>query len=250
MADLRKWQEAVARICLSPSPDATDFEAAGGYADRWALYRTMVRGRFRRVLREGAPRTARVLGRDAMDALSDAYLATSPPRARFLRDLVGEFAEWCHARGGLQPAPMDALRYDVAVIHARDAREPDSPVPESFAFELPPMLSVSVRLLTLIHAVHRGDDEACEPTTLLVYRHAQSHDPRWLALQPLEAAIVSRWLDGSGTAAERAIAAANALGAPVDAAFAEQLGDLAARLLERGALRGSRPVSTAAVEES
>lgn len=258
MDDLRAWQDAVARICLDPSPDAAAFEGAGGYASRWSLYRTMVRTRFRRVLREGAPRLTRVLGPDPMDALVDRYLAERPPRARLLRDLVGEFASWCDHAEALEPEACEALAYDAAVIHARDALDPSECAPGTeagaFAFDAPVRLSAACRLLHLSHGAHRGGDASRGPEWVLVYRHATTHEPRWLVLSPIEAEVVGAWGAGTGpvsavggrearvgdvTAAEAAMAAAEASGTPVDASFAGLLGDLAGRLLERGVLYGA-----------
>lgn len=238
MSDLRRWQDAVRRICLSSELDPTDVRDAGGYDARWTLYRTMVRARFRRVIREGAPRTTRALGADAMDALVDAFVAAHPPQSRYLRTLVAEFATWASSTD-LPAAARDAMDYDVAVIHARDARELDDVDVEAFAFERRPVVSATVRVLQLGHAVHRDGASVDPPADLLVYRHGETLAPRWLELTPIEAAVVRAWASTEASAADAAIAAAQATGTAVDEAFAEVLGDLVARLLERGALRGS-----------
>jgi hypothetical protein len=107
----------------------------------------------------------------------------------------------------------------------------------SFGFDQPVNLSASCRLLRLSHGAHRDGDATRGPEWVLVYRHGDTHDPRWLVLSPLEAEIVRAWSEPHTTAAEAAMMVAKAAGVPVNEAFAGVLGDLAARLLTRGALR-------------
>lgn len=243
---MRRYAEAVQRICFEPelAPDAV--AEAGGDAQRWRDYRAMVRSRLRRAVREALPRTAEALGRQRLNAACSAFLAARATRSRLFRDVALEFAAWAPdaAELDLSALELDLLAWEAAMAWTRDA--PDPPAAPEFDFDAAPVVLTAARTVALSHGVWDGDGaEALDATvTVVIWRREPDLSLRWWKLAPLEAAWLAAWQapDG-GSAMDRAVSAAQALGAPIDEAFVDAIATFAAAALERGLVIGSSPAT-------
>lgn len=237
-------EQRITRVCFALSPPADDL-AALGERERWLLYRRMVRTRIRDMVRAGLPRFARAIGDGAFESLVDDWLAARAPQSRFIRDVVPECAAffaggWATAHGVslycAELARYECARWttahgDVGVVHAA----------EPFVFDRPPLLNPSASLLTVAHAVHLEGKTAPGTHHLLIYRRQDNHNVGAVELGALESALVEGWRAQPLDAAhETARTVADRAGVAVDGAFVERLGTLAALLIERNVLLGSR----------
>ncbi len=242
---LPEWQRTVARVAFHPSPPIEDLEALGA-PKRWRIYRHLVRSRLRDMLEAGLPRTRDAVGTATFSTWFSRWLAASPPRTRFLRDVVTEatnhwLPRWEAAEApAVPPWAVDLCRFEAAVWRCRWAEDPREP-PPPFDFQAPAHLHPGCELLMLRFPVYQRPTppsgyEARSSEVLLV-RHPESLRVRYHILKPLQAAIVRAWERAPHrSAVQNAREAAECMGVALDAAFAEALGALVSRLVEAGAL--------------
>ncbi len=255
------------RLVLGPEVDAADprqveawlAQSALAAEDRaylqdqfakLAVYRKLVRGTLREALELAIPRTTARLGA-VFDEYFDAFLSAQAPHTHYLRDVTGEFLDYCAEpwardqrvpRWALDLARHEALRIEIAAL-------PPATAAPSTELSLDHGLSFceASRVVRYAYAVHRlSSDEndrsepAREATALFVYRSPE-HDVRYLELTELAAAILERLMHGAtlrraieDVCRERAVQQDQAL----LAGTARLLADLA----ERGALLGPREI--------
>ncbi|MCA9530580.1 MAG: putative DNA-binding domain-containing protein [Myxococcales bacterium] len=151
---LAEHQRTALRVCFDAEPSEADLAIIGS-AERWLVYRGMVRRRLQRVAKAALPRTEGALGEPRFDALLDAWFGAGGPRTPFFRAVPEEQAAFLRSHLGASDPPWadDLLRYETAQWRARYALgEPSRPVVE-FAFDRAPAVNPTLELLRLGHPV-------------------------------------------------------------------------------------------------
>ena len=217
------------------------------------MYRAMVRGRLRRVLREFLPRALARLGDARLRADFAAFFAERGTQSVVLRDVPVEFVRWAAPRWRADPALPDYLvdlaRHELLASELRHhpgGGEP--PTGRPLALDRPLRFDGAVVLRRYDHAVHRlaadDDDPARAPdredTVLLAYRDRRAHTVRTLELTQRAGAVLDRLLAGAPVEAALRGAAA-ALGQPLDDDFLAGMVHLFADLSEREIILGAEP---------
>jgi len=217
-------------------------------AERFSIYRKLVRGTLRDAVLCAIPRSVARLG-PVFDEYFERYLGERGPRSRYLRDVTTELLDFCAPLWPADPRvpawAMDLARHEAVqiVVASELGRVPGDARPE-LRLEAPVRFIEAARLMRYAHAVHRLAEDPADrispvaaPTALLVYRSPE-HDVRYLELTPLAADILERLLRRVplGQAVGEACASA---GRALDATVVEGTAALLADLAERGALVGS-----------
>ena len=239
---LPELQQAMVRLCFDPAPDARDVETLGGEAV--LLYRELVRSRLHELVGLVLPRSAGVLGPERTAALVDGFLATDPPRSRYLRDVIPAFVAHALPRLG-EGAPRhaaDVMRLESArwEIGWRPARVEGAVGPPSLERALVP--HPTLRLLRLDHALRDGEIAPALPGASHACLHRR--DDHLVETRPLDATsarLVAGWMRSERPAIEEARAVLAEEGREADAAFVDRMSSLLAALLESRAFLGSRP---------
>lgn len=247
---LRERQEAITRVCFGLDVAEADLVTLGE-AERWRLYRRMVRTRIVDMVRAGLPRSAAKAGDARFGELTDAWLAAAPPASRYLRDVVLEFVAFVErgdAGAAASPFTMGTEARDLLTYEAarwRVAHGDWGPVPTAaeFRFEGVPAVNPAHGLIAVSHAVveERAAGESMPPrdARVLVYRRTDNFRVGALALTAFEAEVFGAWTRGT-TARDGAAMAASKLGMPINDAFVQTLGAFTAVLLERTVLLGTQ----------
>ncbi|MCS6797998.1 MAG: putative DNA-binding domain-containing protein [Myxococcota bacterium] len=242
--DLGDYERTFLRVCFDAAPAEPDLERLGGLRDRWLLYRRMVRARLREMLEKGLPRTLEAVGNAAWQRAVDAWLARRPPRTRFIREVVPDFAAFAATHWREEPAiapfgpdltRYEATRWEVGYRDVAPRRL------AAVAFDAPLDVYDACESLELQWAVHEELETAPvrRVVTLCVYRSPATDRVGWIALSPFGAALLDRArrrLDP--TLADSVRRAAELTGRPVDAALVTEVGGLLAMLVERGLVAG------------
>jgi hypothetical protein len=245
---LAAYQRAVLQASLAAEPAEAEFARLGD-AERFRLYRRMVRSRLRDMAAVAFKQSLLALGAPAFDACFAQYLALAPPRSPFIRDVVADFGPFARAQlSGVGPEYVDDLlrfeesKWRVAYAPAQMPRVGEQGVRE-LDFEGAPVLNPTLSLLALRYAVHTLPEAEAAPgaLSLLIYRPPARDDVRWYAVDALLAAIVER-VQGSGAAslAELVRAAAAQLELALDAELLENLASSLTLAISRGVLIGVR----------
>ncbi|HMI86786.1 MAG TPA: putative DNA-binding domain-containing protein [Polyangiaceae bacterium] len=231
----------------------TPSAALGPNPERWKVYRRMVRSRFAESIEHGFQRLHAAVGDDRFREIVERFLAESPPRTHYLREVPQEFLQFFErnqaalASAYALPAyALDLARYEWAELETAYSFGERSAAPIGpFDMNLVPVLSPAHRLIDVSYPVHRistdGSDEAMRaaPFSLCLYRERASHDVAVLELTPVTASMLSLMQGRSSTLTEIVRNAAESVGVTVDIAFVEALSTLLADLIERGVLLGS-----------
>jgi hypothetical protein len=250
-ADVARLQRAMTRVCLGREVSAEDLALLGGA--QVAVYRDLVRSRFRELVSKVLPRTEAVLGRPLMNELFEAFLAEDPPRSRYFREVVPDFLAFVLPR--LDGPMVPSYARDVALLEGtrwelgwRSAPIAGEIVP--FELEKVPAPHPTLRVLKLGYAVHRWEPDAPAgspaeppapgPTFLSVHRRVD-HLVETRTLDATGHALLVRWARADRPAIEAVREVLAAQGRAPDTAFVDSLGALLAALVEAGALLGSRP---------
>lgn len=239
---LRAHQERVLAHLLR-APRDTERDAA--LHPRWDLYRDMVRARLLDLARGAYPRTRRVLGGETFDRLVESALASRPPTTpyfwRVATGLGDELALGLEASGS-RPFLVELLRLEQARWLAKHEAHAAPAERRDFAFDAPPLVEPSVRLLAVSHAVESDFDGAPPErrATLAVYAKRSSGEVSVFVLNDAAAELLAAFCGGEGTATELALAVARARGSRIDESWFESIGTLLAAFLEAGILLGSR----------
>jgi hypothetical protein len=244
---------AFQRVCLAESVDPADvarLEAnGGGPSGRFSLYRDLVRVRLRDLVAAAYPRTARAIGRAAMDGLADTHITAGPLDTRFFREHAERFGSWAIDR--LEKMPLgppwsrDLLRLETAQWQANYRPSPRPAVITDFDLELVPIASATLRLLTTAWSVHTSGDG--EPTPgafhLAVYRRPDHRvETRWM--EPIWSTLIADMARGERPAIDSVRAALVAHARAADAAFVDEMTTFVSLLVDNGALLGSVPGET------
>jgi len=219
---------------------------------RLRMYRKMVQGRLRRVLRELLPRTIARLEKKRFLADFADFFHSAGSHTVILREVPAEFTSFCRERWAkAEPVPdflSDLASYELLSIEVRNSlggREPATGHP--LALERPLRFDGTCRLRRFAYAVHnlpldvddRSEPEAI-PSALLAYRDREEYTVRLIALTPRATEVIERLLAGSTVVAalqEGAVAA----GEPLSDEFLAGMTHLFADLSERGVLLGALP---------
>jgi len=238
---LAAYEAALTRLCLDREVDAAALASLGGDPDRWLLYRSMVRGRMARTLRDALPRSARRLG-DAFDAAVAGFLDAAPPSSRYLRDLPVEFVAWLRTT----PSWADALlasvaSHELAVWEVRDAVAA-APAFDALDFERPTVSNPTTRVLWLRHdptAAALPDAPLLPPRLVFVFRALDTDRVHTAAAPAALAPVLERAIaDGAALGpAARALAEAGALS--IDDTWVEALVAWLETWVARGLVLGS-----------
>ena len=163
-----------------------------------------------------------------------------------------EFVQWAAPRWADDPeVPAylpDLARHELLDEDVRnDPRGGEAPTELPLALDRPLRFDGAVRLCSYAYAVHRlsrsTKDHAepdAEPTRLLVYRDAKQ-EPRYLSLVPFAAALLEQLVEGRLAVQPALLAAAEALGEPLDDDKLASAAQLLADLAERGVCLGAEP---------
>jgi hypothetical protein len=240
-------------LFASDPPDAA-FAALGANGERWKVYRRMVRSRFLASIEHGFERLRAVVGEDRFQAMVWQFLAESPPRSHYLRDVPGEFLQFFQKNRdrllgdfALPAYALDLARFEWAELEtAYSFEETRAARVGPLVMDAVPVLSPAHRLVDLAYPVHRmgtaGHDDTMQaaPFSLCLYRDPKTHEVATLELTPVTAAMLASMEKQTATLTEIVRNAAEAVRVSVDVAFVEALSTLLADLLERGVLLGSR----------
>jgi hypothetical protein len=247
------YQTELRDALFARDPSETAFTALGANPGRWKVYRRMVRSRLAENVEHGFERLRAVVGADRFREIVWRFLADSPPRSHYLRDVPGEFLRFFEAnrdtltRAFELPAyGLDLARYEWAELEtAYSFEETKAAEVGPLDMQRVPVLSPAHRLIDLAYPVHRmgteGHDVTLEaaPFSLCLYRDAKSHEVAVLELTPVTASILSLMQRRTLTLTEIVRNAAEEVGVTVDVAFVDALSTLLADLIERGVLLGS-----------
>lgn len=212
---------------------------------RWDLYRDMVRARLLDLARGAYPRTRRTVGDAVFDEVFEEALSTAPPTTPYIWRVasgLGPSLEEALARRGVEPFVLELLRLERARWTVK--HEPVGSLPElrDFVFEAVPVIEPTVRVLEVAHSVEE-EFETRPPArraTLAVHAKRSTGEVSVFVLNESGAALLAAFVEGEGTAAERALAVARARGSRIDEGWLESLGTLLAGLVEAEILLGSR----------
>ena len=269
-----KLQKMLSHACFGKDADATfaadlagylaghgldreDVEALLAGPRRLGLYRRLIRHNVVNVIDTMLERTRERLSAavpDAFERTIDDFVAEVGPRTPHLRDVPSEFLAWAAPRwradARLPRWIVDYAELELAEFTIATAPRPLPPPPlaevsadRALMWKEPKRL---VRLGWAVHEMHRGGtpeaDTAAAPdereVVILVYRDAE-HEPRFLDLTPLAAAILERLFEGLPLA-RAMVEACQARGAALDDAVLGGTARLLADLGERGILLGAR----------
>jgi hypothetical protein len=243
-------QSILRDLLLMPAPRDDDLARLGG--PRWLVYRRMVRARFATVLAEAFEDFRTAVGPGAFADLVDRFLAESPPRSPYLRDIPLEFHGFLQGYSG-RPAghaawpafALDLARFEAATAELAHLATPTgSSEVEPLDMHLFAVLSPTARLLDLQHAVHVFDaehrDVPLRPVTLLIYRAASTGEVETLEMNPVASRIVRGIAREEAPLVEVVRIAAGEASVAIDASFVESFSILLADLVERGVVLGSR----------
>ena len=216
---------------------------------RLLLYRKLVRRGVADSIRRQIPRASARLG-PAWDATLDRFFNEELPRSHYLRDIAFELVAFAAPIWAADPSLpsyiTDLARHELIAFEV--GCEPRSAEPTDVPLDLdrPVRFDPSARLRRYEHAIHRLSAELDardlpprEPTALLAYRDAE-HEPRYLELTPLAAAVIERLLQTHALKAAITSACAE-LSVPMDDHVLASIASLLADLAERGVLLGGEP---------
>lgn len=225
-------------------------------AERMLVYRALVHNRLRGTVREFLGRTAARLGSQRFRRDFEAFVEDRAGHTQYLRDVPSEFVAWVLPRWAADPevppylldlARHELVDFDVRNSFSTEGDEREQPTGLPLALDRPLRFTSSARLLRYEHAVHRlplaKDDRTvpeAEPTELLVYRDA-GHKARYLALIPFAAALLRALVSERLAVQPALLAAAQALGEPLDDVKLASAAELFADLAERGVCLGAEP---------
>jgi hypothetical protein len=246
------YQEVLARALYARDEGDLAFPA-GASAERWNVYRRMVRQRIAEQVEHAFERLRAVIGAERLRALIERFLVECPPRSNYLRDVPGEFLQFFEAHRrelaqehALPPFAVDLARYEWAELDtAYSFEENGSSAVGPLDMARVPVLSPAHRLVDVAYPVHRlGADAndaalAPEPQCLCLYRDSKTHEVEVLELTPVTGAMLALMAARTLPLTEIVRSAADQVGVLVDVAFVEALSTLLADLLERGVLLGS-----------
>lgn len=169
---------------------------------RLVAYRRMVRSRFRRVVADWLPETARRLG-DRFAAEIAAFTEESAATDAYFRNVPRAFVAWATPRWRDDPTMPNYMaelaeyeRLSEDTRYARDAPEPGQPI----ALDRPIVVDPSVTIRRFEHAVDTWAREPgaerpnAEPRRLLAYRTGR--DVKWKVLSELAATLMERLVSG------------------------------------------------------
>ena len=242
---LAAYQSAARRVCFGREASDEDLAVLGS-AERWLLYRSMVRARFIKVVKAALPRTRTALGDEAWLTWIGEWLAESAPSTRYFREVPEGFAAYAvprlRASSDLPAWVADLAEYEVTTWRVKYVEA----IPEGlveFHFDRAPATNPTLTLLRLAHPVHRKptprEGFAPEETHLAVYRSADNESITW-QVNPMAAALIEAWIPGDRPLSESVKAVAEARGTALGQAFLEKLSAMLADFLERGILLGSK----------
>ncbi|MCX4247280.1 HvfC family peptide modification chaperone [Paraliomyxa miuraensis] len=225
-------------------------------AERLLVYRKLVHNRLRSTTREFLERTVARLGTERFARDFEGFMEDRASHTPYLRDVPTEFLEWVLPRWAEDPevprylpdlARHEVCDYEVRNHFSAQAHEDDAPTGLPLALDRPLRFHGAARLMHYEHAVHRlstaKDDRTeaeAEPTHLLVYRDDR-HRARYLALTPFAAALLQALVVDRMAVQPALLAAAQALGEPLDDDKLASAAELLADLAERGACLGAEP---------
>ncbi|MFW5925947.1 MAG: putative DNA-binding domain-containing protein [Myxococcota bacterium] len=239
-------QLAVARVCFAAEPSPQDLEALGS-AQRWLLYRTMVRDRLRDMITAGLPRTIALVGEPTFRADFERWLDQAPPRTRYLREILPAFVSFSLPRWSADdaypPWTADLARYETARWEVW--YQPDAPFePAELSFDRYPVVNPALRLLRSIQPVHderpAGEPYPAESVHLVLYRTPEHRVDVWV-LNGMAADLLEAWQAGDRTVTETVRAVAERRGVQIGPSFVDKLSETIAQFLQKGIVLGSHP---------
>jgi len=243
---LEDVQKTIQRVCVDIEADGGDLESLGD-ASVWAIYRDMVRRRLYGELKRVFRRSHALAGDAEFAARFDALLQGAPPTGRRFADVPLWFARavvplW--REDSQRPAPLadllayEALRWEVSDLLGDVGRV------EEFGFDAAAVLSPTLRLIELGHAVHRDPDEsghyAAGPCYVALCRPSDDSAVKMWTLNHAMFELLSQLQAGPVTVTDAVRAVAERTGAELTQRFVEELCGALANFIERGVILGSR----------
>ena len=228
-------------------------------AGRLLMYRNMVQGRLRRVIRELMPRTIARLDERRYRADFADFFASAGSHTVILRDVALEFLDsrrelWLRA-DDVPDYLIDLARHELMAIAVRNAKGGgEAPTGHPLALDRPLRVDGSARLQRYDYAVHQLpldiDDRTvpeANPNGILAYRDRETYAVRYIALTGRATEVLERLLAGATvlTALQQGAAAAGtALDDDFLAGMTHLFADLSDRLVLLGADTTAQPDPT------
>jgi hypothetical protein len=234
-------------VLLSAEPSEDDLAKLGGQPERWLLYRDMIRKRMRNMIKSGLPRTVEALGADRYLTSYDAWLAEAAPRARYIREIIQEFAEfaiprWAADDSGPKWLP-ELARFESTWWHVGYENVVWPSSVGEFAFEKRAVMNPTLRLMRFGHRVHEklseGETEyPAKNCAVVVYRRPDNDRIFSWVPNALSADLIEGWLKGDEIVADVVKRVCEARDVTIDQKFIESLGTMLADFIERSIVLG------------
>jgi hypothetical protein len=240
---LAERSRTIQRVCFDLEPCEEDLSALGS-AERWLIYRSMVRKRLVDVVSNALPRSKHALGTEAfLDHIAQWLAATGGPKTNLFRRVPNDFVDFALPRWDQAAHAWlsDLAQYEIARWDVKYGPS-EHPAIVDFDFELAPVLTPSLRVLQLAYPVHEESSskpQSREETWLCVYRNEQHEVVVW-KLNALAASLVRAWIPGDQSMTQSVHRVAAEHGTEIGTDFVAKLSEMLADFIERGILLGSR----------
>ncbi len=229
--------KAMQRVCFDVEPSEADLELLGS-RERWLVYRELVQNRLLQVISVALARTKAAIGEAAFGRAVAEWLSRGGPKARYLRYVPTELAEFAIPIWQDNEAPWVAelARFEIASWSVRHAARDPEPETE-FAFDRRPVLGAAIEVLRLKYPVHEKPTPAAgyrpDPTFLCVYRDVD-HRASTRTLNALAADLLDAWKRADETVAESVQRIAAQHQTEIGPAFIEKLSAIIADFIIGG----------------
>lgn len=241
--NLAQYQRSFVAACLDAEPSADTLAALGGDAQRWGVYRHMVRARLWKMATVAFSRTLAACGKRRFEASHDRFLEARGPRSRFIREVICAFGRFAleDAEFALSVLERDVLRFELLkweLSYLPHDAPPSALV--DFDFDAAPVLNPLLRVARFDHAVTAADGvPEATATQLLVYRRPRENKVQYWSVDGFGAAFFEQLSRPGAVVADAVRSAAEQSALPLDPALLERLSTLLALAVERGVLLGS-----------
>jgi hypothetical protein len=252
---LAEYQRAVAEASFAQHPSDALFHSLG-HAERFRMYRHMIRSRLNGMAHVAYARSLTVAGAAAMDVCFDRYLEEQPPKSGLIRDVIADFGSYA-ARDAVLLAKAPA--HLACLLRFEESKWRLAYVPCAYPkvgldgvreldFDGALVLNPAHACLALRYRVHMLEqiDEVlpADPFTLLMYRPEDTSDVRWYATDPFFAALLAQTSSAPAPLSELVRSVAQQQGCALDEELLDTLSTSLTLAMQRGLVLGVRDLTS------